>query len=205
MGLRKVRHFLGRVAPDPGWPVALSIASLSVLAQIGGDSAREWLRFDRTAIAAGEVRRLLTGHFVHLGWSHAAMNVAGLVLIWLLVGGLFTSLQWLIVGLVSILIIDAGFWLKETQLEWYVGLSGLLHGILAAGVVRGLGRSGAEAWFLGAVLALKIGYEQFAGPLPGSASAAGGPVIVNAHLYGAIGGAIAALLLHRSAGRAASI
>ena len=166
MGLRKDRHFLRTVlrGHGDGWQLAMSMASFSVLAQIGGQTLREWLRFDRAAIAGGQVWRLVTGHFVHLGWSHTVMNVAGLALIWLLVGGFFSIGHWLLVGLVSIAIIDLGLWFLETQLDWYVGLSGLLHGILAAGAVQGAGKTGSEAWFIAGILLLKIAYEQLAGP-----------------------------------------
>jgi hypothetical protein len=50
---------------------------------------------------------------------------------------------------------------------------------------------------IGAVLALgvaaKLGFEQIQGPIPFTQASAGGPVIVAAHLYGAIGGALAAI------------
>jgi hypothetical protein len=48
-------------------------------------------------------------------------------------------------------------------------------------------------WLLGA-LALKLGVEQLFGPLWLAAESAGGPVIVNAHLYGAAGGLLATLV-----------
>jgi hypothetical protein len=42
----------------------------------------------------------------------------------------------------------------------------------------------------------KVAYEQIAGPLPGSEATSGGAVIVDAHLYGIIGGtAVAAALI----------
>ena len=45
------------------------------------------------------------------------------------------------------------------------------------------------------IVAGKLAWEQFAGPLPGSESGSGGPVIVDAHLYGAVGGLLAAVLI----------
>jgi hypothetical protein len=41
--------------------------------------------------------------------------------------------------------------------------------------------------------------------LPGSAETAGGTVVVNAHLYGALGGVFSAVLVLRSSRAAASI
>jgi hypothetical protein len=93
--------------------------------------------------------------------------------------------------------IDLGLWFGAPQLEWYVGLSGLLHGMLAAGIMAGLADRSTEALLLGVIVAGKVAYEQFAGPLPGSEATSGGAVIVDAHLYGAIGGAVTAAALIR--------
>jgi hypothetical protein len=56
-----------------------------------------------------------------------------------------------------------------------------------------------------AVVVGKLLYEQLVGPLPGSESVAGGTVIVNAHLYGAVGGGLAAFFFWHRVRRPASI
>ena len=197
MGLSKGGETRVGAVPILAWlvPGIVVLCALSLL--LAGDLGREWLRFDRAGIAAGEVWRLLTGHLVHLGASHAGLNLAGLVLVWFLVGRAYTWKQWLWVMAGSIGAIDLGLWFGAPSLEWYVGLSGLLHGMLAAGIVAGLaGRSG-EAAILAIVVAGKLAWEQFAGPLPGSEATSGGAVIVDAHLYGVIGGTLVALVLIR--------
>ncbi len=102
----------------------------------------------------------------------------------------------------SVAAIDLGLWFGSPQLEWYVGLSGLLHGMLAAGIVAGFAERNVEALILAVVVTGKLAWEQFAGPLPGSEATSGGAVIVDAHLYGVIGGALAAAALIRVRGRA---
>ena len=78
-------------------------AEARLVAQLRADPSllpnaiRELLRFDRGGIAAGELWRLLTGHFVHLGVSHTLLNLAGLLLVWVLVGAACTWRQWLLV------------------------------------------------------------------------------------------------------------
>jgi rhomboid family GlyGly-CTERM serine protease len=168
------------------------VISISAVLAIWGDSGREWLRYDRLAIADGEIWRLVSGHFVHLGLRHFALNAAGLVLVWSLVGTSCRAAKWLVVMLVTIAGIDLGFWYLQPQLNWYVGLSGLLHGVLAAGIVAGFSRDRRDLWVLGVLLTGKIAFEQIFGPLPGSEESAGGAVITAAHLYGAIAGAVAA-------------
>ena len=76
-------------------------------------------------------------------------------------------------------------------------MSGLLNGLLAAGLLPRLrlGKINVETGVLALLLVAKISWEQFGGALPGSESTSGGPVIVDAHLYGALGGVLAALIL----------
>ena len=183
------------------WRVPLTLATLSALAAVPGSSAIEALRYDRADIAAGELWRLITGHFAHLGVPHLILNLAGLAVVWLLVGDRYSSRNWFLVIVVSIAVIDLGFWFLDAGLAWYVGMSGLLHGVLVAGILSRSGSVPAESIALGVVIAGKIAYEQMIGPLPGSETSAGGAVVVNAHLYGAIAGIIAAGLLRILAGR----
>jgi len=180
------------------WGVPFGLAALSLLFEAGGDSARLWLRFDRAGIAAGEWWRLLSGHLVHLGVSHMLLNVIALLLLWWLVGAGLSVAGWLLVVAVSVACIDLGLWLLDSTLSWYVGMSGLLHGLFAAGLIARRRSAPLESLVLGALLGTKLLFEQLAGPLPGSEASAGGAVVVNAHLYGAVGGIAAALGLRAS-------
>jgi len=177
------------------WLLPIAAVSVALILALFADTGRTWLSFDRPAITAGEFWRLLSGHFVHLGVSHLILNAAGLLLIWTLIGTSFIRGQWLIVSLFTIFGIDLGFWFREPDLHWYVGLSGLLHGLLAAGIIGQLKSGRIDIWILGAALIGKLGYEQLVGPLPGSEQSSGGTVIVAAHAYGAIAGAIAGGLM----------
>ena len=174
------------------WLVGL-LAVPSVLFELGGEGVRLALRYERAAILQGDYLRLLTGHFVHLGSAHLLLNLAGLTLIGVLFWRDYSVRQWLIVLLASLFAIDLGFVLFEPQLAWYVGLSGLLHGALAAGSVgwwRHESRPMAIA--LSALLIIKLAWEQWHGALPLSGDM---PVIVDAHLYGAVGGLVAAVAI----------
>ena len=189
----------------PDWQVPFALALACVVAAAWGDAARELLRYDRPAIAGGEAWRLLGGHFVHLGIQHLVLNLVVLVLVWLLVGRRYGTRQWLLVTAISVALMNAGFWWLDEGLRWYVGLSGLLHGLLLAGAIRGLRSLPAESVVICAAVVAKLAYEQLVGPLPGSEAAAGGAVVVNAHLYGAIGGALSACVFWRRVPTPASI
>jgi len=187
------------------WALPGIVIIVSSLLALSGEWGRELLRYDRDAIAGGELWRLVSGHFVHLGLSHWVYNGIGLSLIWLLVGQFLRSSQWLLVTCVSILCIDAGFWILEPQLQWYVGLSGLQHGYLVAGILAGYKARRVEMAVLGAVILGKLVYEQLIGPMPGSEFSSGGAVVTAAHLYGAIGGLIAIAIVRIRVRRQPSI
>ena len=195
MGLNHGRSEQKAQGAWQGWSVPIGIVVAAAIIALTGDEGRELLRYERSAIGDGEAWRLLTGHFAHLGLSHLLLNLAGLLLVWYLVGHSLNRSHWLLVLGISIAGIDAGFWLFEPQLDWYVGLSGALHGMLAGGIVAAFPQGRAETRILAAVLVLKLAYEQFAGPLPGSEASSGGNVIVAAHLYGAIAGGLAAAVI----------
>ena len=200
MGLSQIK-----LSPYSGhfqsWILPAVLAALCLLGLVFGEPIRDQLRWERSAVAAGEFYRLLSGHFVHLGVGHTLLNAFGLGLVWLLVGGAFSMLGWIVALGIVIAVIDLGFWFWMPSLGWYVGLSGVLHGLLVAGLIGSLRVRRRESLILGAVIAAKLGYETFVGPLPGSAEAAGGAVIVEAHLYGAVGGLLGGVLLSIRGGR----
>lgn len=168
---------------------------LLVLPVAGGTGLRDALRYERAAVLDGEVWRLLTAHLVHLDLQHAALNGVGATLMWALFARDFRPGAWLGIALGTLLGIDAGFLLLQPRLSWYVGASGVLHGVMAAGTLAQLRRREPLSLLLALLLAAKITYEQLAGALPLQAA---GPVVVDAHLYGAVGGALLALPLLRT-------
>src|SRR5690606_29172162 len=97
------------------------------------------------------------------------------------------------ITLCSLGAIGVGFVFYEPQLDWYVGLSGILHGLLAAGALAWWQReSRLLALALSLVVAGKLGWEQWQGALALSGPL---PVVVNAHLYGALGGLVGGALI----------
>lgn len=176
-----------------GWIAVALLAGVCIALALVGDAARGWGRYERDALELGEHWRLVTAHLVHLGWGHLWMNVAALVLIRALFDDLLGVLEWLAAILVSAAAIDAGLYFWQREIAWYVGLSGVLHGLLAFGALRLLEVRALFAAVLLGALGVKLTLEQLYGALPWSGLGAGGPVIVAAHLYGAAGGALTAL------------
>jgi rhomboid family GlyGly-CTERM serine protease len=150
--------------------------------------ALDLLRFDRLEITRGAWWRILSGNFVHLGWSHLALNLLGLGLVQVIFADRFSPLPWITTTALSCLAVGFGLYWLNPELSWYVGLSGCLHGLFAAGAASELKRAPRGAAVMLLVLCAKLIWEQTMGALPGTREAAGGNVIVDAHLYGAIAG-----------------
>jgi rhomboid family GlyGly-CTERM serine protease len=107
------------------------------------------------------------------------------VLLWALYARELRPRDWLLVVAGGTAAIDAGLWWLAPQVQWYVGLSGLLHAAWAAGAIAVAWREGRWGWLMLAVLAVKLLLEQWAGA---SVLTREFPVVTVAHLYGALGG-----------------
>ncbi len=168
----------------------LGAALILAVAQLIGI---ERLQYNRADILDGQLWRLASGHFVHLGWGHALLNYLGLALTVVLFPGVVPRVDGAWIALGSALAIDAGLLAFQPEIHWYVGLSGVLHGLLTGASVVTWRRRESRVLLL--LILSKVVWEQCFGALPATADLAGGPVIVDAHLYGALGGLITGVLL----------
>ncbi len=180
---------MSRLTASSGFTLLL----VSVLALLTIALPPDWqngLEFQHPAIGQNQWWRLISGHLTHLGWGHLLMNLLGLWLIWALLlrceSALSTALVLLLLGLGTSL----GLYLYSPAIAWYRGLSGVLHGLLVWALLRQWNAQPATHAIMLGLVALKLAWEQFSGPLPGSASLASGRIIVEAHLYGALAGAL---------------
>jgi len=172
----------------------LAVALLVLAIQFVNDTDVLHMRYDREAILAGEYWRLVSGQFLHMTWTHLALNLAGLFVIWALFKDILSPVMWWSLLAGSIAGVSTGLLVFQPSLEWYVGLSGALHGLFAGGAVCALCLHGKRGGVFLGVLVGKLVYEQLSGPLPGTAELSGAPVITVAHLYGAVGGAVLLVL-----------
>ena len=178
---------------SPAHRLALVVGILCLILQISG--LPELLRFSRDEIMAGQWWRLLTGNLVHLGYSHLLLNLAGLAVISALLGQSMGVRAWAVTGLISMAGVGLGLLLFDPQLKWYVGLSGVLYGLLLGGAIAEFRQQKLIALVVGLYTIGKIVWEQLHGAVESSEKLAGGTVIVNAHMYGMIAGAITVLAL----------
>ena len=185
---------------DRGRWIWLLTILLTLDAVLGlGDSVSQLLRYDRSAIAAGGWWRLLTAHIVHLDVHHLILNELGLVLMWSLFAQDYDAVEWCVIVFAGALAISSGLWWLSPRVSWYVGASGVLHSVMAAGAAKHLALRSWDRWILSVGLCAKLAWEQWAGPQAPL-------IVVDAHLYGAlcgfvVGGALSAriaIIRHRS-------
>jgi rhomboid family GlyGly-CTERM serine protease len=168
--------------------VLVALAAMLALPCLWNESLLPLLRYDRAGLAAGQYWRLIGAHFVHLDGEHLLLNIAGLTLLWALFARTLGTAGWLAATLCGIASIDAGLWWFSPQVGWYVGASGVLHAIVAAGALRMLQDRDPVAWPTLLLLVGKLGWEQATGAMPFAGAT---PVVVDSHFYGALGGVVA--------------
>lgn len=178
--------------PDtPDRIVLIAVSALIIALAAQPEVLNAALQWQRDALEFGEWYRWLTGHWVHLGWAHALMNLFVLVLLVSLLQPKLTTLLRLVEIVLLSLGVSAGLHWFSPDLSWYVGLSGVLHGLfvcwsLSCHWLTPLLKAGTMVG-----IAVKLSYEQVTGDAAGS-QMIGGSVIVDAHLYGAITGLLVA-------------
>jgi len=192
------------------WSLPLVITFACIVIASIGEVGREALQY----LGPGAVfdfhdvsYRWISGHFTHAGWGHVGLNVLGLLSIWMLYGRIIGAKTWFFFLLLCAVGISLGFSFLSPKIGYYVGLSGVLHGMLAMAATLSLlcqnGRSAQEVskilrWEEGLIIIglwAKIMYEQTLGAVPLTESLSGDKVVVNAHLYGACFGTFFAFAL----------
>lgn len=183
-------------AVPPGFLTMATAVALLALLQVLPPAWHGVLRYERGAVLDGEVWRLLTGHLIHLGPVHGALNAAGLVLCALLAGRVDAPILpgWLLPRLAAL-----GGGVSLMLLAWapevshYVGLSGVLYGLFVL-VLWPQARRREPVGL--AALSMLIGWmlwQTLHGPARSEMELVGGHIVAQAHLFGVLS-AMAVLL-----------
>jgi len=162
---------------------------LELLDQLSGNE------LDQLGIHAREVDgvpEIFTAPFLHAGWDHLISNSLPFYVLGFLV--LLSGLaRWVASSLIIIIISGMTAWSLTPPHTIILGASGLIFGWLTYLLARGIW-SRRPAQVVVAVIVLLLYGGLIWGVLPGSAG-----VSWQAHLGGAIGGVVAAWLMHRRA------
>lgn len=168
----------------------LLIAMLSVLAYLFEPFSGDWLAYNRYAIEGWETWRLVTGNLVHTNGYHTLLNLAGLALLWALHGEHYRIGRFLKVFTWCCLGTSCGLYFYAQDLIWYAGLSGALHGMFTWGACMDIRQGLRSGWILLIGVTAKVIYEQVNGSSNDVATLIDATVAVDAHLFGALSGAV---------------
>lgn len=146
----------------------------------------------RPRLATG-LRGIAFAPFLHVGWGHLIGNTLPFVVLGMIVA--VKSVQRFVsVAVIVAVISGLGTWLVASTNSVHLGASGVIFGLLTYLLVRGVFARKLGQILIGAVVALFYGTMLF-GVLPVHTG-----VSWQAHLFGAIGGVVAAYLLDRPKG-----
>lgn len=165
------------------WLQALMLAGLLLLLQAGGDETQAALRFSRQALEQGAWWRLFTAHFIHLGWAHTVLNIAGVLLCCALAPQLFNPYIWPRMACLAFGV-GISLWCWTPEVTNYVGFSGVLYGLFFLGLWPEVRRGDRLAAF---ALAMTVGWmlwQWVIGPWTMEERWIGGRIASMAHLYG---------------------
>ena len=185
------------VPPRPGLAVLVMVLLLAglwvleLLDQLSGN------QLDQLGIHARELDgmpEIFTAPFLHAGWDHLISNSVPFFVLGFLV--LLSGIaRWLVSSLIIIVISGMAAWFLTPANTIILGASGLIFGWLTYLLARGIW-SRRPAQVVIAVLVLLLYGGLIWGVFPGNTG-----ISWQAHLGGAIGGVLAAWLLHRRASR----
>ena len=173
------------------------LGGMALLLSWPGGSAAGLFRYERSAVAAGEWWRLFSAHFVQGNLRHWLLNVSGLALVLAIFPYYLHRPWWCGPAAILILLafpVGAALYWFNPSLDWYVGMSGLLHGLFANHALLETFRGSRIGLIAIALLICKLVFEQTFGAAAATVTLIDLPVVTDAHLYGALAGGVLAFL-----------
>jgi membrane associated rhomboid family serine protease len=190
--MRSVRRDAGR-AGSPGAAAALMTLLLALLWVLEAFDQLVGGRLDYYGIRAGNpdgLPEIFVAPFLHASWEHLVSNSGPFFVLGFLVllGGMA---RWLASSLISMVSSGLTAWLLTPPGTIIIGASGLIFGWLTYLVARSIWSRRPGQLAISVLILIVYGGMIF-GVLPSDAG-----VSWQAHLGGAVGGVVAAFLLHR--------
>ena len=154
-----------------------------------------YFRFESNLFSTGEIWRILSGHWVHLNWTHWLLNNLGLLMLVALLRLRWRISFWLKVIAIHSVLISLALLVFNPQLQWYVGFSGVLYGLYMLAALMMVKKDTLMSIIIIAIIFVKIAAEQWFGSEVSTELLLGSPVIVDAHAYGFLIGTILGVLV----------
>lgn len=168
----------------------LLIVAISIILALIEPLSSDLLAYDRSQLNHFQWWRLITGHFLHTNTMHLLLNLAGLILLWALHGHYYRNARYLTIFFMLCLGTSGGLYLFAPQMQWYVGLSGVLHGLFIIGAYFDIRKKFKTGWLMLIGVWVKVIHEQIYGASDDIAQLIAANVAIDAHLFGTITGCI---------------
>lgn len=176
--------------------LAVTCTLVLIVVHVLGEEANLLLRYENSVFQNGEWWRLFSGHFVHNGWTHLLLNLAGIWILYLLFPRLFSPFALSITIPLLAFGASIGLFLFSPDVSWYVGLSGVIHGLIIMGALLCFSSNTKLSIVLLVGVTAKLFLEQVFPDTLMMNHIVNGRIIFDAHLYGAITGAIIIMTHH---------
>jgi rhomboid family GlyGly-CTERM serine protease len=158
--------------------------------------ASHYFAFNRIQIEQFQWWRLLTGNLLHTNANHLLLNLTAVALLWALHGQNFRLAQYTLMFFILCITTTLLIYGFAKQLQWYVGLSGVLHGVFIIGAYFDIKQGMKTGWLLLIGVLIKVGHEQIFGASQDIADLINATVAIDAHLFGTISGLIIIVILY---------
>ena len=122
------------------WIAPLFIALLSLVAMVFEPYSSEIFALTPTASQWSSSFQFLTGHLLHTNNWHLLLNLLGMLLLWALHGDYYAYRRFIVIWIALSLLTGAAIHFSDPNTV-YVGLSGVLHGLVVWGAVLDCKRS----------------------------------------------------------------
>ena len=182
---------LRRIRQSSDWRFVGIFLGIAVLLQIIGP---EYFRYQRDWLQSGQVWRVITAHWVHVGWAHLVLNTVGLAICVTLTTPNWSLRRWFAQSLAMGAAISILCTLQNPEISWYAGFSGVLFGLYFLAAHDLYRRDRLIAVLVASAIVVKIVLEQYTSIDLDSSALIGARVVVDAHLYGLLSAIAIALL-----------
>ncbi|UUM31442.1 rhombosortase [Vibrio japonicus] len=151
-----------------------------------------WADWHRMLILDGQWWRILSGNYTHTNFAHLGMNLAAL---WVITFIFKPSAKSLLLTL-SALTLAVGLLNFFSDMQNYVGLSGVLHGLFACYALKEVLDGRKSSWLLVLGVIAKVTWELTMGASESTSELINARVAVESHLFGVISGLLFTAAMH---------
>ncbi|MBL6734252.1 MAG: rhombosortase [Shewanellaceae bacterium] len=179
--------------PRRGWLLFLAIGGICYLLTYYYPLPQ--YQYNRYIVGQGvQLYRLITAHFMHTGEFHLVLNIIMLWFIGLLHSRHYKLWQWCLMIPMLMIGVSAGIHYLDPNTVYYIGLSGILHGLVVIGAIADLHCQQRSGYVLLLLVVIKVAMDEFGPNFPGLQMLIQADIPANANLFGALTGLILGLI-----------